>query len=69
MMKGIIITFLLLIFTIWATNCKEVVKLEENFQVNHEVTGKLTIHAAKNSLKVSTNTQIIIIIDQFTLFH
>lgn len=68
MMKEIIITFLLLIFTIWVTNCKEMVKKEENVQVNSETTSKLAIHAAKTSLKVSTNSQIIVIIDQFTVF-
>ena len=67
-MKEIIITFLLLIFTIWVTNCKEMVKKEENVQVNSETTSKLAIHAAKTSLKVSTNSQIIVIIDQFTVF-
>ena len=68
MMKEIIITFLLLIFTIWVTNCKEMVKQEENFQVNSETTSKRTIHASKVSLKVSTNSQFKVIIDQFTVF-
>lgn len=68
MMKEIIITFLLLIFIIWVTNCKEMVKKEEKFQVNSETTSKHAIHAAKSSLKVSTNSQIIVIIYQFTVF-
>ena len=37
--------------------------------MNSETTGKLTIHAAKISLKVSTNSQIIVIVDPFTVLH
>lgn len=69
MMKKIILTFLLLIFTIWATNCKEVEKQKANFQVDNEIIGKLTIHAARNSVKVSTNIEIKFKIEQFPVFH
>ena len=69
MMKEIIITFALLIFKIWATNCEEMDKQKTNFQVNNEMIRKLTVHVTRNSVKVSTNFQIRIIIDQFTVFH
>ena len=69
MMKEIIITFVLLIFKICATNCEELDKQKTNFQVNNELIRKLTVHVTRNSVKVSTNFQIVIIIDQFTMFH
>ena len=69
MMKEIIITFVLLILKIWATNCEEMEKEKTNFQVNDEMIRKLTVHVTRNSVRVSTNFQIRIILDQFTVFH
>ena len=69
MMKEIIITFVLLIFKIWVTNCEKLEKQKTNFQVNNELIRKLTVHVTRNSVKVSTNFQIVIIVDQFTMFH
>lgn len=69
MMKEIIITFFLLIFKIWATNCEVVDKQIGHFQVSNEMIRKLSTHVTRNSVKVSTNFQIIIMIDQFTAFH